>query len=159
MGNDTFNEKKPAGGNTSPDKSCLKTLGFSPNANSAVVDVKDGKIVRVRPLHFDWKYDEKQFNPWKMEVKGKTFEPGKKSLLAHFSLAYKKRVYSPNRVKYPLKRVDWDPDGERHPENRGKSKYVRISWDEALDIVVKEIYRVKEKYGSTYAILCQQDGH
>jgi hypothetical protein len=44
-----------------------------------------------------------------------------------FSLAYKKRVYSPNRIKYPLKRVDWDPNGERNPQNRGKSKYERIS--------------------------------
>jgi trimethylamine-N-oxide reductase (cytochrome c) len=24
-----------------------------------------------------------------------------------FGLGYKARVYSPNRVKYPLKRVDW----------------------------------------------------
>ena len=31
------------------------------------VDVKDGKIVRVRPLHYDWKYDFKDVNPWKFE--------------------------------------------------------------------------------------------
>ena len=56
-----------------------------------------------------------------------------KSLPSPFSLAYKKRTYSPNRIKYPLKRVDWDPNGERNPQNRGKSKYKRISWDEATD--------------------------
>jgi len=39
------------------------TIGFGPNANSSVVDVKNGKIVRIRPLHFDWKYDKKGFNP------------------------------------------------------------------------------------------------
>ena len=54
-------------------------------------------------------------------------------------LAYKKRAYSPNRIKYPLKRVDWDPNGERNPQNRGKSKYKRISWDEATDIIASEI--------------------
>ena len=32
---------------------------------------------------------------------------------------------------YPMKRVDWDPKGERGPENRGKSAFERISWDEA----------------------------
>ena len=32
-----------------------------------------------------------------------------------------------------MKRVDFDPNGERNPQNRGKSGYVRISWDEALD--------------------------
>ena len=55
--------------------------------------------------------------------------------------------------------MDWDPNGERNPQNRGKSKYVRISWDQAVDTVVSEIKRVKEKYGSTFAILSQSDGH
>ena len=64
-----------------------------------------------------------------------------KSLITPFSLGYKKRIYSPNRILYPLKRVDWDPDGERNPQNRGKSGYVRISWDEALDIIAREIKR------------------
>jgi len=139
-------------------KSIPITLGFSPDANSAVVDVKNGRIVRIRPLHFDWKYDKKEFNAWKMEVRGKTFEPGMKTLLPPFSLAYKKRVYSPNRILYPLKRVDWDPDGQRNPQNRGRSKYRRISWDEATDIIVREIKRVQAKYGP-YGILVQSDGH
>ena len=48
--------------------------------------------------------------------------------------------------------------GERNPENRGKSKYVRISWDEALDIIVSEIKRVNQ----TIWALCHSlpiDGH
>ena len=48
---------------------------------------------------------------------------------------------------YPLKRVDWDPNGERNPQNRGKSKYVRISWDEATDIIAAEIRRIEKEYG------------
>ena len=51
--------------------------------------------------------------------------------------------------KYPMKRIDFDPDGERNPQNRGKSPYVRISWDEALDIVAGEIKRVKDTYGGS----------
>ena len=38
---------------------------------------------------------------------------------------------------YPMKRVDFDPNGERNPQNRGNSGYERISWDEALDIVAE----------------------
>lgn len=139
-------------------KSLPISLGFNPNANSAIADVKNGKIVRLRPLHFDWKYDKKDFNPWKMEVRGHLLEPGMKALLAPFSLAYKKRAYSPNRVLYPLKRVDWNPEGERNPQNRGKSKYKRISWDEAIDIIVSEIKRVHKEYGP-YGVLVQSDGH
>ncbi len=71
-----------------------------------------------------------------------------KSLPSPFSLAYKKRVYSPNRIKYPLIRVDWDPNGERNPQNRGKSKFRRTSWDEATDIIASEIKRIHAKYGT-----------
>jgi anaerobic selenocysteine-containing dehydrogenase len=150
--------KDKSGMKSGGEESFPITLGFGPDANSAVVDVKNGKIVRIRPFHFDWKYDSKEFNPWKIEARGKVLEPGMKSLLAPYSLAYKKRAYSPNRVVYPLKRVDWNPDGDRNPENRGKNQYVRISWDEAADIISKEILRIKEKYGM-YAILTQADGH
>jgi len=70
-------------------------------AAPCAVDVKDGKIVRIRPLHYDSKYDPKQFNPWKITKSGKTLEPLMKAVPPPFSLAYKKRVYSPNRIKYP----------------------------------------------------------
>ena len=57
-----------------------------------------------------------------------------------------------------MKRVDFDPNGERNPQNRGVSKYKRISWDEALDIITSEMNRIKEKYGPT-AMLYQCDQH
>ena len=80
--------------------------------------------------------------------------------------AYKKRVYSKNRVRYPLKRVDWDPSGApgsvgpggRNTQNRGTSKYVRISWDEAAELVAAELKRMKETYGPE-AVLSQADMH
>ncbi|MFC1868670.1 molybdopterin-dependent oxidoreductase [Thermodesulfobacteriota bacterium] len=152
------NEKR---GKATEEKTIVKGLGFcsfATDGNVSTVDVKDGKIVRIRPLHYDWKYSPEEFRPWKIEARGKEIEPRMKSLPPPLSLAYKKRVYSPNRILYPLKRVDWDPNGERRPENRGKSGYVRISWDEALDIVTSEIKRVRKEYGPT-AILCQADGH
>jgi len=81
-----------------------------------------------------------------------------KELLPPHSIGYKKRVYSPNRVLHPLKRADWDPNGKRNTDNRGKSKYVRISWDEATNIIAGEIRRIKKQYGMS-AVLVQADGH
>ena len=110
------------------DKTVVKALGLSGGifgACPASVDVKDGKVVRIRPLHWDKSYDYASLNPWMIERDGKKFEPIMKSTPSPWSLAYKKRTYSPNRVMFPLKRVDWDPDGERNTQNRGKSKYVR----------------------------------
>ena len=119
---------------------------------------ENGKIVRIRPVHIDEYADWESLNPYRIEAKGKVFIPPKKSLPAVFYQSYKKRVYSENRVKWPLKRVDWDPDGDRNTQNRGSSKYVRISWDEATDIIAGEIARVKEKYGMS-AVLAEADMH
>ncbi len=133
------------------EKTILRTIGLSGTINDGAegaVDVRGGKIVRIRPLHYDWKFNKKDLNPWKFEKNGKTLESNWKSLPGPFSLAYKKRVYSPNRILYPLKRVDWDPQGERNPQNRGISKYQRISWDEAADIIASEIKRIHKKYGT-----------
>jgi trimethylamine-N-oxide reductase (cytochrome c) len=127
-------------------------------SNASMVDVKDGRIVRIRPMHYDWKYPREAMNPWKMEVRGSTFEPSMKTLIPPYSIAYKKRVYSPARIRYPMMRVDFDPNGERNPQNRGISKYKRISWGEALDVITSEMARIKEQYGPT-ALLYQCDQH
>jgi anaerobic selenocysteine-containing dehydrogenase len=145
----------------SEEKTFIKSTGYSAFANGshvAAVDVKGGKIVRIRPFRYDWKYDTEHFRPWKIDARGKTFHAPVKTAVGPFGIGYKKSIYSPNRILYPLKRVDWDPSGERNPQNRGKSGYVRISWEEALDIVASEIRRIIDKYGS-WAIFAQGDGH
>ena len=54
----------------------IKSMGFCSfgiGANVAAIDVKNGKIVRTRPLHYDWKYSRQEINPWKEHQKyGKT---------------------------------------------------------------------------------------
>lgn len=151
--------ERPASG--SAEKTVIKGLGLSAasvHGSASCVDVKDGKIIRIRPLHYDWKYTKEEIGTFKLEARGKVFEPILKSTPPYYSFAWKKRVYSPNRVKYPLKRVDWDPDGERNPQNRGKSKFKRISWDEATDIVASEVRRIQKEYGPL-AILAMGEGH
>lgn len=136
----------------------LGLCGFGLGSNSAAVDVKDGKILRIRPMHYDDAYDIKDMNPWRIEVNGVVLEPKDKTMPTPLQYAYKKRVYSKNRIPYPLKRVDWDPNGERHPETRGTAKYERISWDEATDIIAAELKRIHKEYGPL-AVLAQIDGH
>jgi len=58
------------------------------------------------------------------------------------------QVLGADRLKYPMKRKNWEPGGGKK-ELRGRDDWVRISWDEALDILASELTRIREKYGDT----------
>lgn len=51
--------------------------------------------------------------------------------------AYPRTVYSPDRIKYPMKQVE-----------RGSGNWQRISWDEALETIAQKILELKEKDGN-----------
>jgi len=57
-------------------------------------------------------------------------------------------VHSTARVRYPMVRVDWLR--KRHQSDtrqRGDNRFVRVSWDEALDLFYQELERVQTTYG------------
>jgi trimethylamine-N-oxide reductase (cytochrome c) len=118
---------------------------FTSNTNGGpvFVYVREGRILRITPIEFD----DTDAGPWTITARGKTFTPPRKTTMSPHTLAWRSMVYSPDRLLYPMKRVDFDPKGNRHCSHRGKSGYERISWDEALDLVVSEIKRVKKAYG------------
>jgi len=58
------------------------------------------------------------------------------------------QCFGADRLKYPMKRKNWEPGGGKK-ELRGKDEWVRISWEEALDLVAAELKRIKETYGNT----------
>ncbi|KGF69514.1 trimethylamine N-oxide reductase I catalytic subunit [Hoeflea sp. BAL378] len=59
-------------------------------------------------------------------------------------------VYSPTRIKYPMVRKAYLEGGPgAKPEDRGSEEFVRVSWDQALELVTKELKRVSETYGPT----------
>lgn len=53
--------------------------------------------------------------------------------------SYRAWVNHPDRINYPMKRVEGT--------KRGDGKYERITWDEAIDIIAKNYREVVEKYG------------
>ena len=123
------------------------------NGGPIFVYVKDGKIIRITPMEFD----DDDAPSWSITARGKTFTPPRKTSLAAHGLALKSMVYSQDRILFPMKRVDFDPNGNRNIQNRGKSEFVRIGWDEALEIVVNEIKRAKSK--GRGAILAASGSH
>ena len=63
--------------------------------------------------------------------------------------AYRQKVYHPDRLKYPMRRI-----GER-----GEGRFERISWDEALDIVANKMKEIKEKYGNSSILFVPGSGN
>ncbi len=118
------------------------------NNTAVCVDVKNGRVIRMRPLHYDSKVPG--LKPATLVARGKTYTAPNKSLPAPHNLAYRKRIDAPDKALYPLQRVDWEPGGDpakTNTKNRGKSKFKRITWDKAAQIVSSELTRVAEKYG------------
>ncbi len=144
------------------DKKVFKAASLMGSSNSGPPSVvesgADGRITRIRPLYYEDYVDWDSLNPWSIKARGSSFSPPRRSVPGVYYMTYKKRVYSENRVRWPLKRVDWDPKGERNTHNRGKSRYVRISWDEAAQIVADELLRIRDKYGMS-AVLAEADMH
>ncbi len=57
-------------------------------------------------------------------------------------------IYSPSRVRYPMVRLDWFKN--RHKSNtaeRGDNRFIRVSWEQALDLVYEELERIQTDYG------------
>lgn len=111
-------------------------------------DVKNGRIVRGRRVHYDHDYPE--LKPWTITARGKTWTVPMKSPAPAYYLSHRKRTESPNRILYPLKRVDWEPGGDPdkiNAQNRGISNYVRITWEEAASLIASEMKRIADKYG------------
>jgi anaerobic dimethyl sulfoxide reductase subunit A len=58
------------------------------------------------------------------------------------------RVYHPDRLKYPMRRAG----------PRGSGQYRRVSWDEALDEVARELLRVRASHGNAAILDASRTG-
>lgn len=57
-------------------------------------------------------------------------------------------IYSPARVRYPLVRLDWYKNRENSDTSqRGDNRFIRVSWDEALDLIYEQLERIQTTFG------------
>lgn len=92
-----------------------------PDACGILVTVQDGRATRVQ---------------------GDPSHPVTQGFLCAKVTKYLDRVYSPDRVLYPMRRTA--------PKGQGKgdaSDFVRISWDEALDEIAKRLQKISDEFG------------
>jgi anaerobic dimethyl sulfoxide reductase subunit A len=81
--------------------------------------------------------DDGRFQPEGFFGKDTEEEPQLRGCLRGRS--YRSRLYSPERLLYPMKRVG----------KRGEGKFKRVSWDEALSDIAERMVYLKQKYGPT----------
>ena len=95
--------------------------------------VKGGKVVDVKPF-------EEDQHPTDMHR-------GIRSL-----------IHNPSRIRYPMARLDWLKNRENsNRAERGDNRFVRLTWDEALDLFYEELERVQTSYGPS-ALYAGQTG-
>ncbi|MGO2133706.1 MAG: trimethylamine-N-oxide reductase TorA [Halomonas sp.] len=57
-------------------------------------------------------------------------------------------IYNPSRIRYPMVRLDWLKNRENSDTTeRGDNRFVRLSWDAALDLFYEELERMQQDYG------------
>ena len=87
-------------------------LTNSSTGGPVFVYVEDGKIVRITPMDLD---DAVDAASWKIEARGKTFAPPRKTTYSVYTAGFKSMIYSDRRIKTPMKRVDFDPERRAQP--------------------------------------------
>jgi anaerobic selenocysteine-containing dehydrogenase len=107
-----------------PDGSyTVRTCGWSPPGDHPVgcgmkLHVKNGRLVKVE---------------------GDPDHPISQGRLCIRCLTLPEYVHHPSRITSPMKRA---------PEDRGKDKWQKISWEEAWDIIVPKIKQLKKDHGA-----------
>ena len=104
--------------------------GHSNNCDGAcghLVHVVDGRVTMIGPA--DWGTTTVSGAP------APTFHPR----ICARGLSQISNTYSPDRIKYPYKRVG----------PRGSGKWQRISWDEATSLIAEKFTATQQKYGKT----------
>ena len=65
--------------------------------------------------------------------------------------------YAPSRIRYPMVRESYLKERIASRDRRGEDKWIRVSWEEALDLIASELKRVYSEYGPS-AIFGQSYG-
>ncbi|HEY1767405.1 MAG TPA: molybdopterin-dependent oxidoreductase [Terracidiphilus sp.] len=81
-----------------------------------------------------------------IKVQGDPSQPVTQGFLCGKVAKYLDRVYSPERILFPLRRK---PGAQKGPLPRGREQesFERISWDEALDAIAARLQQISDQHG------------
>src|SRR5205823_1842165 len=96
-----------------------------PDACAVLITVEDGRATKIQ---------------------GDPAHPVTRGFLCAKVAKYLDRVYSPDRVLFPMRRVG--TKGSTAEGDRATQPWARISWDEALDEISAKLRAVSDEFGS-----------
>lgn len=85
------------------------------------VHVREGKVVKTSPMLSE--------------------EDPLDNLICARGYTHAQRIYAPERIQYPMRRVEGTP--------RGNAEWERISWDDAIAEIVEKWQRYREEFGNS----------
>ena len=93
-----------------------------PDACGVLIAVEDGRATRIQ---------------------GDPAHPMTRGFLCAKVAKYLDRVYSPDRLLYPMRRIR-----AKGPGNCNAGDFERISWDEALDEIIARLKKISSEFGA-----------
>ncbi|MBI3478222.1 MAG: molybdopterin-dependent oxidoreductase [Acidobacteria bacterium] len=81
------------------------------------------------------------------KIEGDPAHPVTRGFLCAKVTKYLDRVYSPDRVLHPMRRKNSVPKGPSGQSAPAGEAFERITWDEALDEIARNLREVSDKYG------------
>jgi anaerobic selenocysteine-containing dehydrogenase len=81
------------------------------------------------------------------KIQGDPAHPVTRGFLCAKVAKYLDRVYSPDRLLYPMRRKEGVPKGPCGPGTPASHAFERISWDEALDEITRRFRQLADHYG------------
>ena len=82
------------------------------------------------------------------KIKGDPAHPVTRGFLCAKVAKYLDRVYSPDRVLYPMRRVEAKGPRDTGEGARATQAWQRISWDEALEEITSRFKKIASEFGS-----------
>jgi anaerobic selenocysteine-containing dehydrogenase len=80
------------------------------------------------------------------KIQGDPTHPVTRGFLCGKVAKYLDRVYSPDRLLYPMRRKPGIPKGSL-PQGREAEAFERISWDQALDEIAARLKSISDEHG------------
>jgi len=98
---------------------------------------------QFRPHTSHWGVFSARVNDGRVEVRPYQKDPDPNRLIENFTDALNHRA----RVARPMIRRGWLERGAGPDERRGRDEFVAVPWDQALDLLGRELARVRDQFG------------